>query len=248
MRARGNSTRYAPRVAAMAPDAPIIGMVEVGSVPDLGERGDDATGQVEEQEPEPPEAVLDVVAEDPQEQQVAQEVQPAAVQELAGQEGQGRGVEPRPAGRTSAVRSAGHDAPRGHERVERVHPAAGQQPELPGEHDEAGDDQADVTTGVRRVGLASRRGITGARGSGLRGRLGRRVASRRRTAPPRRPPDGRGGRPRAAVRDLDERRLVDRVRAQPDQRVRRVLDAGHDVHAAQVGPVGAARRPGGTGR
>ena len=32
MRARGYSTRYAPRVAAMAPDAPIIGTVESGSV------------------------------------------------------------------------------------------------------------------------------------------------------------------------------------------------------------------------
>ena len=67
----------------MAPDAPIVGIVDVGSIATWVEAGDDAADQVEQQEADPPEAVLDVVAEDPQEQQVAQEVQPAAVQELA---------------------------------------------------------------------------------------------------------------------------------------------------------------------
>ena len=32
MRARGNSTRYAPSVAAMAPEAPIVGIVDSGSM------------------------------------------------------------------------------------------------------------------------------------------------------------------------------------------------------------------------
>ena len=31
-RARGKSTRYAPSVAAMAPEAPIVGIVDVGSM------------------------------------------------------------------------------------------------------------------------------------------------------------------------------------------------------------------------
>ena len=47
--------------------------------------------------------------------------------------------------------------------------AARQQPELPGEDDEAGDDQPDRDDRAsRRVGLASRSGITGAPRSGLR--------------------------------------------------------------------------------
>ena len=71
----------------MAPDAPIIGIVDVGSIATWASAGDDAAGQVEARgTPSRPDPVLDVVAEDPQEEQVAEEVQPAAVQELAGHE------------------------------------------------------------------------------------------------------------------------------------------------------------------
>ena len=51
---------------------------------DLRQPGQRAAEQVEAEEPGPPEAVLDVVAEDPQVEHVAEQVQPAAVQELAG--------------------------------------------------------------------------------------------------------------------------------------------------------------------
>ena len=44
----------------------------------------DPAHEVEQEEREPPDPVLDVVAEDPQEQHVAEQVQPAAVQEHAG--------------------------------------------------------------------------------------------------------------------------------------------------------------------
>ena len=83
---------------------------------DLRQAGQRAAEQVEAEEPEPPEAVLDVVAEDPQVQHVAEQVQPAAVQELAGHERRGlratgsrRGPRPRsgrPGRRPSAVMNA----------------------------------------------------------------------------------------------------------------------------------------------
>ena len=82
-RARGKSTRYAPSVAAIAPDAPIVGTVDVGSMATCDRPASAAADQVEDQEPEPPEAVLDVVPEDPQVEHVAEQVQPAAVEELA---------------------------------------------------------------------------------------------------------------------------------------------------------------------
>src|SRR5438309_2871216 len=50
---------------------------------DLRQRGDSSAKQVEEQEADPAEAILDVVAEDPQVQHVADQVQPAAVEERA---------------------------------------------------------------------------------------------------------------------------------------------------------------------
>jgi hypothetical protein len=53
-------------------------------------RGDVAAEHVEEQEGELAEAVLDVVAEDNEEQHVAEQVQPARVQEHGEQHGQGR--------------------------------------------------------------------------------------------------------------------------------------------------------------
>ena len=58
-------------------------LTQVWVDPDLGESGGDAPHQVERQEPRPPEPVLDVVPEDPQEQHVPEQVQPAAVEEEA---------------------------------------------------------------------------------------------------------------------------------------------------------------------
>ena len=52
-RAPGNSTRYAPSAAAIAPDAPIVGTVEVGSIATWASTGDDAADEVEHQEPDP---------------------------------------------------------------------------------------------------------------------------------------------------------------------------------------------------
>ena len=89
MRARGKNTMYAPRVAAIAPDAPIVGIVGVRRHGDLGQRRRDPAAEVEEQERDAAEPVLDVVREDPQVEQVAHEVQPAAVEELARDERRG---------------------------------------------------------------------------------------------------------------------------------------------------------------
>ena len=96
--------------------------------------------QIEAEEAEPTEAILDVVPEDPQVEHVAQQVQPAAVQELAGH--QRRGLVRQVVAATPGGGQVGRDdAPLGDERVERGLAAARQQPELPGEDDEAGDDQ-----------------------------------------------------------------------------------------------------------
>ena len=58
----------------MAPEAPIVGMVDVGSMATWVSPATIAADEVEHQEPEAPEAVLDVVAEDPQEQHVPGDV------------------------------------------------------------------------------------------------------------------------------------------------------------------------------
>jgi hypothetical protein len=55
---------------------------------DLGERRGDPAGQEEQEEPEPPEPVLDVVPEDPQVEHVAADVEPSAVEEQVGDEGE----------------------------------------------------------------------------------------------------------------------------------------------------------------
>ena len=54
----------------------------------MNQRRGDAADQIEDEEADVPHRVLDVVAEDPQEQHVAAEVQPAAVQEHRGDQGQ----------------------------------------------------------------------------------------------------------------------------------------------------------------
>ena len=73
----------------MAPDAPITGTVLDGLDEDVGEGGHQTADEVEGEEQDGPEAVLDVVAEDPQEQHVEPEVGQAAVQEHRHEDGQG---------------------------------------------------------------------------------------------------------------------------------------------------------------
>ena len=124
----------------MAPDAPIVGDRRGRVDGDLGQAGEGPAEQVEAEEPGPPEAVLDVVAEDPQVEHVAEQVEPAAVEELAGDERRGllRDVV---AARPGGGQVGRDDAPVGDEVLERRVAAAREEAELPGEHDEAGDDQ-----------------------------------------------------------------------------------------------------------
>ena len=70
----------------MAPEAPTVGTTESGLVYQWTDPRDQAARQVEQGEPERAHAVLDVVAEDPQRPHVADDVEPAAVEEHAGQE------------------------------------------------------------------------------------------------------------------------------------------------------------------
>ena len=124
---------------------------------DLRQAGERATEQVEAEEPDAAEAVLDVVAEDPQVEHVAEQVQPAAVQELAGHEGRGlvRQVVAAGPGRGQVGRD---DPPLGDERVEGGLAATGRQPQLPGEDHEAGDDdpERDDRGPAGRVGVPQR--------------------------------------------------------------------------------------------
>src|SRR3954471_13522135 len=91
---------------------------------------------------------------------------------------------------------------------------------------------ASVTYGVRRVGLASRRGIMAPRLGllGLRCRLRgfRGLARSRRLA---------GARGRRGVRDGHQDRLVDAIATHPDERGWLTLGARDDVHPAEVRPV-----------
>jgi hypothetical protein len=73
----------------MAPEAPTTGTVLVGSTSPVSQRAGRASRDVEQQVAHVPEAVLDVVAEHPQVQQVADDVDPAPVQEHRGDDGQG---------------------------------------------------------------------------------------------------------------------------------------------------------------
>ena len=202
---------------------------------DLREAGERAAEEIEAEEAEPAEAVLDVVPEDPQVEHVAEQVQPAAVQELAGHQRRGL-VRQVVAAAPGGGQFGRDDAPLRDEGIERGLAAAGHQAELPGEDDEAGDDERSVTTGVRRVGLASRRGIIGRPGSGLlgrlRGRLGRAGRAWRCAGARRRSASGTATRMAWWTPSRDIQTSVDGS----------VVDARDDVHRAQVGPVrGAAR-------
>ena len=101
----------------MAPEAPIVGTVEVGSMATWVRRRDDPTDQVEGQERQPPEAVLDVVPEDPQEQHVPSDVDQAPCRNwLVTRVRASAERTPRPQGVDELGR---HHAPSGHELRER---------------------------------------------------------------------------------------------------------------------------------
>ena len=115
----------------MAPEAPTLGMVELGADVVLGERRGDTAEQIEDQELHVPEAVLDVVAEDPQVEHVAAEVQPAAVHEHGAENGRDVG--------SRIVREApGHECPFLDE------PVAVLQLEQEDEHVDDDEDEGDV--------------------------------------------------------------------------------------------------------
>ena len=205
-----------------------------GSMATWASAGGDAAGEVEEQEPRPAQAVLDVVREDPQVEQVAEQVEPAAVQELAGDERRGllrQEVAASP-GRGELGRD---DAPARDERSSAASPPLAVQPELPGEDDEAGDDDrrssrpASGASGWRRAAGSSDR-------SGHGFLVGLAVASAVRVTAA---SDGLRRR-RRHVGDGLEESLVDGVLRQPHQRRRRVLDAGRDRNRAQVRPSSGA--------
>ena len=65
----------------IAPDAPISGTRLPGSVAAWASPAEDAADEEEGQEADPPEPVLHVVAEDPQEQHVEAQVDQVGVQE-----------------------------------------------------------------------------------------------------------------------------------------------------------------------
>ena len=96
----------------------------------VGEPRNDPAQQVEDDEPPVAHRVLDIVAEHPQKHHVADQVQPAAVQEQAGQQrrcGRRRGEPRRETG--AAPQDAGHDA----EAVHRRRAGIGGQTRLPDE-------------------------------------------------------------------------------------------------------------------
>ena len=72
----------------MAPDAPISGACELRRRHAVHEGAGDGAQQIEDQVAEMAERVLDIVAEHPQEQHVAAEVEDVAVQEGVGDVGQ----------------------------------------------------------------------------------------------------------------------------------------------------------------
>ena len=91
-RARGSSTKYAPSTPAIAPLAPMFGMLASCGVAEperhrrLRGHRRDARGEVPDEEPHAAERVLDVVAEDPEEEHVEPDVLPARVHEHPGED------------------------------------------------------------------------------------------------------------------------------------------------------------------
>ena len=136
----------------------------------LQRRGGDAAEQVEDDEAHMPHRVLDVVAEEPEEPHVADQVHPAAVQEHRGQDGV-------PGAAAAGQRADGVGADRearargcGAQDVRRYQAEAADGGGKRGLHAEAlqqdpGEDvqpiKPYVTYGVRKCGLSSRIGNTG---------------------------------------------------------------------------------------
>ena len=134
--ARGR--RPAPRRSRRTrrPSAPS----DVGSTEHLGQRRGDAADQVEGEEREPTHPVLDVVAEDPQEQHVAEQVEPAARAGTCWSRGRARAA--RRARRPARRGQVGRDdavAGRRTRRAPRRRPGAGRTARSEG--DEHSDDQ-----------------------------------------------------------------------------------------------------------
>ena len=71
----------------MAPDAPISGACESGATKPCGKCAGDRAEQVEDEVAEMAERILDIVAEHPQEQHVAAEMEDVGVQEGVGEVG-----------------------------------------------------------------------------------------------------------------------------------------------------------------
>ena len=71
----------------MAPLAPIVGIVEAGFMHTCASAAAAPQSKIEHDEAPVAEAIFDVVAEDPQEEHVPEEVQPAAVQEHRREDG-----------------------------------------------------------------------------------------------------------------------------------------------------------------
>ena len=139
-----------------------------------------AAGDVEQQERDRAQPVLDVVAEDPEEQHVAEQVQPAAVEEHAGEHPEHR-VAGEVAGPERVVDVGGDGGPLLEEPLERR--CRRRWPQIDSSIANAAKHapmSAKVTTGVRRAGFLSRSGITRRR--------------RARDRPSRRLPRGRPGR------------------------------------------------------
>ena len=65
----------------MAPEAPTVGTGDAGLHEHVRPRRHEPAQQIEDEEAPGPHAVLDVVPEHPEEQHVAEQVPPAAVQE-----------------------------------------------------------------------------------------------------------------------------------------------------------------------
>ncbi len=128
---------------ATAPLAPISGTDEFGLHDGVRQAGDHPARDVEQQEPDVPHRVLDVIAEHPQEQHVGADVHDIAVKEHVGQQRRPRRqvLEADRQGRRAGCQRCGkqpgrHDA----ETCHRLHPHAR---DLQQEDREVEDDQAD---------------------------------------------------------------------------------------------------------
>ena len=66
-------------IPLIAPEAPTIGTIEVGLRNDLGKRREQSAKQIEDDEPPASHGIFDVVAEEPEEPHIPQQVHPGAM-------------------------------------------------------------------------------------------------------------------------------------------------------------------------